>query len=295
VRRALRLPYVAIEAAGRTIASAGKASGPTSALELGFAGRLLGLLVVGLRPGEDEMSPKDRDALALVAAPLAVAIHATGLSEELQASRELIVAAREEERRRLRRDLHDGLGPTLTGMALAADAAANLVETDAGKTRELLDGLRRDGRQAVGDIRRLVDNLRPPALDELGLIGALRQRAEQTVRRTDGGPVQVEINVSDPLPPLPAAIEVAAFRITTEALNNVVRHSQASKAVVRLTHGAALEIEIIDNGRPVNGVWRPGVGLEGMRERAAELGGTCEAGPTAEGARVCVSLPLGAA
>jgi len=192
----------------------------------------------------------------------------------------------------LRRDLHDGLGPTLTGMALAADATANLVETDVAQARTLLDGLSRDSRQAIGDVRRLVDDLRPAALDELGLVGALRQRAEQTVRRADGEVVQVTVEATEPLPALPAAIEVAAFRIATEALNNVVRHSQASRAVVQLRLGKALEIEVVNDGPTLNGTWRPGVGLQAMRERAAELGGICEAGPTPEGARVYVSLPL---
>ncbi|CAN5858368.1 hypothetical protein BH23ACT12_BH23ACT12_15160 [soil metagenome] len=292
VRVALRLPYVAVTAGDETLAEAGEPSEVLVPLPLNYAGQKVGALVVGLRPGESALSPTDGNALTLVTAPLAVALHATRLSEELQSSREQIVAAREEERRRLRRDLHDGLGPTLTGMALAADATANLVQVDLAKARELLDGLRRDSRQAIVDVRRLVDNLRPPALDELGLVGALRQSAEQTVRRADGEVVEVAIEVPEPLPPLPAAIEVAAFRIATEAVNNVVRHSRASRAVVLLRHGKSLEIEVVDDGPQTNGAWKSGVGLQAMRERAAELGGTCEAGPTPTGARVYVSLPL---
>jgi two-component system NarL family sensor kinase len=292
VRNALRLPYVAVTAGGETLAAAGERSEMVLPLPLNYAGQKVGELVVGLRPGERQLSAADGNALTLVTAPLAVALHATRLSEELQSSREQIVAAREEERRRLRRDLHDGLGPTLTGMALAADAAANVAGSDLTRTRDLLDGLRRDSRQAIGDVRRLVDNLRPPALDELGLVGALRQSAEQTVRRADGEVIEVAVEAPDSLSALPAAIEVAAFRIATEAMNNVVRHSQATRAVVHLRHGKALEIEVVDDGPSVNGVWRPGVGLQAMRERAAELGGTCEAGPTPNGARVYVSLPL---
>lgn len=231
--------------------------------------------------------------LALVAAPLAVAVHATLLSDQLQASRERIIAAREEERRRLRRDLHDGLGPALTGVALIADAATNLLATDPERARELLGALRGEIRTAVADIRRLVEDLRPPALDDLGLVGALRQRVEHLVRRADGGALLVRLDVPGEVPVLPAAVEVAAYRVATEALTNVVRHSTASTAVLRLRCGRELDLEIADDGSP-DGPWRPGVGLHAMRERAAELGGGFEAGPSAEGGRVRVSFPLGA-
>lgn len=292
VRSALRLPYVAVTAGGEPLSWAGTPTERLENLQLNYAGRPVGELIVGLRPGERELDPADLNALTIVIAPLAVAIHATRLTQQLQASREHIVAAREEERRRLQRDLHDGLGPTLTGMALASDAAANLLLQDAGKTRELLDGIRRDSRQAIADVRRLVDNLRPPALEELGLVGALRQRADQLVRRADGEPVRVSVVVAEPLPVLPAAVEVAAFRIVTEALTNVVRHSKASDAVVELSCAERFEITVEDNGPTVNGTWTEGVGLKAMRQRVADLGGTCRAGPGPGGARVHASFPL---
>jgi signal transduction histidine kinase len=265
--------------------------------------------------------------LGLVAVPLAVAVHATRLSSELQSSREKLVSAREEERRRLRRDLHDGLGPTLTGVAFSADAVANLITTDANRSLtanappanatpgaavngslalgadgspglsadasravELLTRLRADTRAAIADVRRLVDDLRPPALDELGLIGALRQRADQLSFRADGATIQVSV-AANGLPTLPAALEVAAYRIATEALTNVVRHSRATSAVLALRCDGDLEIEVSDDGPP-NGAWHPGVGLQAMRERAAELGGNFEAGPTPEGGLVRASFPL---
>lgn len=292
VRSALRLPYVAVTAGAVLLSSAGSPTERLENLQLNYAGRTVGELIVGLRPGEQELDPADLNALTLVIAPLAVAIHATQLTQQLQLSREQIVAAREEERRRLQRDLHDGLGPTLTGMALAADAAANLVLQDAGRTRELVDGIRRDSRQAIADVRRLVDNLRPPALDELGLLGALRQRADQAVRRADGEPIRVTVLAAEPLPALPAAIEVAAFRIATEALTNVVRHSKAAQVVMELSCGERFEITVGDDGPMVNGTWREGVGLQAIRERVAELNGTFQAGPTPAGARVHVSFPL---
>jgi signal transduction histidine kinase len=150
--------------------------------------------------------------------------------------------------------------------------------------------LRADTRTAIADVRRLVDDLRPPALDELGLIGALRQRADQLTFRADGATIQVEVTAEE-LPALPAALEVAAYRIATEALTNVVRHSLATSAVLALRCDADLEVEVTDDGAP-NGVWRPGVGLHAMRERAAELGGTFEAGPTPSGSLVRARFPL---
>jgi signal transduction histidine kinase len=300
IRSALRLPYVAVSAGGEIVASDGVIAGtsgfPASTrdavvpVDLSYGGTAVGSLLVGLRSGESGLSVADRNVLALVAVPLAVAVHATRLSAELQASRERLVAAREEERRRLRRDLHDGLGPTLTGVAFTADAAANLVSVDAARASELLSTLRTDTRTAIADVRRLVDDLRPPALDELGLVGALQQRADQLSWRADGASVSVKVS-ADGLPALPAALEVAAYRIATEALTNVVRHSRATVAVLALRCGSDLEIEVTDDGPP-NGAWKPGVGLQAMRERAAELGGQFEAGPSASGGRVRASFPL---
>jgi two-component system NarL family sensor kinase len=294
VREALRLPYVAVAMHSDVLAADGHMpDGSVASVVLEYGGEVVGELLVGLRPGERELSVADRNVLTLLAAPLAVAIHATGLSAQLQASRGQIVAAREEERRRLRRDLHDGLGPTLTGVALTADAAANFVDQDPAQARELLASLRTDVRTALADVRRLVYDLRPPALDELGLIPALRQRAEQMSWRADGAALRVRVEAPDDLPALPAAIEVAAYRIATEALTNVVRHSRASAAVLQLRCGENLDVEITDDGRRT-APWQPGVGLQAMRERAAELGGRFEAGPSASGGRVYVSLPLAA-
>ncbi|MGH3734108.1 MAG: histidine kinase [Micromonosporaceae bacterium] len=291
IRDALRLRHVTVSGPVGVLAAHGPRAGPTQTIALAYRGEPVGELGVGLRPGERALSAADHAALHLVAAPLAVALHATRLSEQLQASRERIISAREEERRRLRRDLHDGLGPTLTGVALAADAAGNLLDSQPDRSRELLATLRAEVRHAIGDIRRLVENLRPPALDELGLVAALRQRVDQATWRADGAAVRVRLETPDELPALPAAIEVAAYRIANEALTNVLRHSRASVAVLRLRCGDTLAMEIADNGAP-NGAWRPGVGLQAMRERAEELGGQFNAGPSPDGGLVSVSFPL---
>jgi two-component system NarL family sensor kinase len=293
VRAALRLPYVAVRTPAGPLAADGDPAGQVlRAVPLHYAGEVVGEIVLGLRPGEREIATRDRDVLTLVAAPLAVAVHATGLSADLQSSRGRIVAAREEERRRLRRDLHDDLGPALTGVALAADAAANLIDDDPAATRELLGSMRSDVRSAIAGVRRLVDDLRPPALDEFGLVEALRHRTEQAARRADGASVRVSLHLDGPLPALPAGIEVAAYRIAAEALTNVVRHSRATAAAVRLRCADNLEIEVLDDGPPAGDRWQPGIGLRAMRERADELGGRFEAGPSADGGRVFASLPL---
>ena len=291
IRSALRLPYLAIERDGTVLASDGDPPERLHRWPLARGGKSEGRLTIGLRPGERELAAADRRALAMLADPVAVAVHSTVVSSELQASRERIVAAREEERRRLRRELHDGLGPTLTGIAFGADAAANLVATAPEQANELLTTLRRDTRSALADVRRLVDGLRPRALDELGLIAALKQRADQLAWRADGESVDVKLDVPADMPPLPAAVEVATYRIATEALTNVVRHSKATTARVRISVGDRLDVSITDNGPP-NGRWSPGVGLIAMRERVAELGGAFEAGPSPTGGSVSASFPL---
>lgn len=292
VRSGLRLPYVGIERDGQLLAENGVRPRTVVTFELGYGGQLVGSLLVGLRAGEQRLTETDARVLGTLGAPLAVAVHAVAVSTELQRSRERIVEAREEERRRLRRELHDGLGPTLTGIAFAADAAANHVH-DPDRTTELLAGLRRDARAALADVRRVVEDLRPPALDELGLLGALRQRADQLSWRSDGTALQVSLDVPGQVPALPAAVEVAAYRIATEALTNVARHSGAEHAVLRLRCDEALEISVVDDGA-TDGSWSSGVGLRAMRDRAVELGGSFLAGPTGTGGRVQAVLPVGA-
>ncbi len=289
IRAALRLPYVGVVVGGRTLASGGALDGPSADLPLRE-----GTLVVGLRRGETRLAPADERILALLSGPLSTAVHATTLLEELQDSRERLVVAREEERRRLRRELHDGLGPLLTGVALSADTAANLaggVPNDA--LQETLSAVRSDTRSAIREVRRIVDNLGPAALDALGLVEALRIRAEQVSHRSDGGALHAVVE-ADPLPPLPTAVEQAAYRIATEALTNVIRHSRAGSVVVRLdADDAGLHCEVLDDGGGT-AAWHAGVGITGMRERVAQLGGRCEVGPGPRGGEVRVCLPMAA-
>jgi signal transduction histidine kinase len=292
----LRLPFAAVRFGAGEVAAHGTAPELLHSTGLSYDGIRIGELIVGLRTGQRRLGSQDVAVLELLAGPLALALHATALSAALQESRVSIVAAREEERRRLRRDLHDGLGPVLTGIAFKADAARNTLPADPARASELLGQLRADTTGAIDDIRRLVFGLRPPALDDLGLIGSLRQQSARLAQRPDGGSLAVQLDVPEDLPPLPAAVEVAAYRIVTEAMTNAARHSGATSITVRLAlpEGDDLRIEVSDDGAGPPASWQAGFGLISMRERAAELGGSCEAGPApGGGGRVTASLPLG--
>jgi two-component system NarL family sensor kinase len=288
---ALRLPYAGIICEDRLLAAHGAEPGVVHTVALPTLDGTAAQLRVGLRYGERSPSPPDERALSLLGPPIAVALHAVRLAEQLRDSRARIVAAREEERRRLRRDLHDGLGTALTAVTLKADAAHNLQHRDPARAGELLLELRTDLSTAIADIRRLVYDLRPPALDELGLVGSLRQHAELNWRRDDA-PFVVSVDAATDMPPLPAAVEVAAYRIATEAVTNALRHSDATSCRIVMQAGGALHLDIIDDGQPAPGPWQHGVGLRSMLERATELGGTLTAGPIDHGGRVQALLPL---
>jgi signal transduction histidine kinase len=252
----------------------------------------VGEIVVGLRAGDLSLSSADEDVLRIVAPLLAQTLRAQAMSRDLQESRGAVVTAVEEERRRLRRDLHDGLGPTLSGVAFATDAARNQLRTDPDRADELLVSLRNDTAAAIAEIRRLVEGLRPPALDELGLVGAIRQHVA-TLHSSSGTPLAVTVDVDDPLPAMSAATEVAAYRIVLEALTNAARHADASSASVELrllTDDLVLAVR--DDGRSSTD-WTPGVGISSMRERARQVGGALRTSATGSGGLVEATLPLG--
>ena len=292
LRETLRLPGVRVQSQGVVAATSGEQSTRTHVVPLRFGGDTIGELVVSVRTGQQRLSAADLRTLELVGVPLAVALRATALATQLAQARGRVVAAREEERRRLRRDLHDGLGSRLTGAAYLADAVRNDVAAEPARAAARADDLRDEIAGAIDDIRRLVEGLRPPALDELGLVSALRNQATRFAQRPDGRPLRVTVQGPDDLSALPAAVEVAAYRIATEALTNVARHSTATSAVVRLERGADLLVEVVDDGQPT-GAYESGFGLSTMAERAAELGGTCTAGPASNGWSVRARLPLG--
>jgi two-component system NarL family sensor kinase len=291
--RVMRLPSAKIIVGDRILARCGADPATMAAIPLTHGEESVGELVIGLRYGESRLAAADERVLSLLAAPIAVALHATGLADELSRSREQTISAREEERRRLRRDLHDGLGPVLTGVVLNAEAALRLVRNDPTRSESLLGALRDQTTGALEDIRRLVYELRPPALDSLGLLGALQEYAMVLSRRADGAPLRVTVEAATPLGDLPAAAEVAAYRIVTEALTNVTRHSTADAAVVSLGVDAGeLHAAVHDDGVNAGTGVTPGVGLTSIRERAAELGGRCTIRLDRTGGRIDVWLPV---
>lgn len=295
VARSLALPYVAIESQADTdapeLAEWGRRHGEPIAVALVYRGEQVGRLLASPRTVQGKLSHRDRELLHEVAHSVALTVSAVSLSRGLQRAREQLVTAREEERRRLRRDLHDGLGPTLAGMVMQLDATSNVLRRDPSAVEPLLAGLRGAAQDAVGDIRRLVNGLRPPALDELGLVGALGECGER-FSDADAG-LSVSLEAPARLPPLPAAVEVAALRIVQEALANVVRHASARHCVVRLAANGALVLDVRDDGRGLRADDRPGVGLGSMRERARELGGSCAiTSPSGGGTHVHAVLPL---
>jgi signal transduction histidine kinase len=294
VAQALKLPFVAIALEKgeefETVSSVGLSVNAPFILPLTYQGETIGQLICAPRTPGEEFSPADRRLLENIARQAGAVSHAVRLADDLQRSRVRLVTAREEERRRLRRDLHDGLGPQLASLILKLDAARNLLPHDPDATATLLGELKTQTQGAIADIRRLVYNLRPPPLDELGLVAALREHA--TIHGTPDG-LRVSVEAPERLPPLPAAVEVAAYRIALEALTNVARHADAETCMIRFTLNGALQLEIIDDGRGVPQGVHAGVGLTSMRERAAELGGACEIGPAPNGGtRILARLPL---
>lgn len=262
-------------------------------LPLIYQGETIGQLIFAPRSPGESFAPSEQRLLQDIARQAGVAVHALRLTADLQHSRERLVTTREEERRRLRRDLHDGLGPQLASQTLTLSAARTLLRNDPEAADALLVEAMRHAQGAIADIRRLVYDLRPPALDDLGLVAALRAQAAQYE------PLGTRLTVVAPehLPPLPAAVEVACYRIAQEALTNVVRHAHARTSEICLSLQSAgtpaLELEIVDDGIGLQVDHAAGVGLTSMRERAEELGGTCVVERRGQdGTRVCARLPL---
>ena len=308
VTQALKLPYAAISLKqdGEDViaTSSGRTADELTRLALIYQSEHIGDLLLAPRTRGETFSSADRDLLADLARQAGIAVQAVHLTTdlqrlttELQSSRTRLVTAREEERRRLRRDLHDGLGSVLASLNWRAGALRLLLSRDPVAADALVVEQQTTIQAAIGDIRRLVYDLRPPALDELGLIGAIRERAAKQSAPTERDSIlglHIDVVAPDQLPALPAAVEVAAYRIVQEALTNVARHAQAHSCCVCLScENDLLHVEVSDDGIGLPESYRAGVGVLSLRERAAELGGTSEIARMPEGG-TCVQacLPL---
>lgn len=309
IATSLKLPFVAIKLAGqeRLVSEASlptnlsKLSSLTSSpvnFALSYQGETVGDLLVSPRRGEERLAERDLRLLKDLARQIGVVVYSLKLladlreantelkttNLDLRRAREKLVLAREEERRKLRRDLHDDLAPSLAGLALSADALTGLIEQDLARARLKSQELYTAIRHSVGDVRRLAHELRPPTLDEFGLVAALQERSQQF----STGNLLVKLEASPDLPLLPAAVEVATYRVAQEALMNVVRHAVARHCLIRLVYSsqenklaskneATLTLEISDDGQGLpahRSSLTGGVGLRSMREQAEELGGT---------------------
>lgn len=302
IGRELRLPYVVIEvdhaAWSETTATFGAPVGKLLALPLTYQGYPAGRLVVSGRRTGRTVTWRERRVLVDVAKHAGAALHTAKLLSDLRQSLDRVLYAREEERRRLRHELHDSVGPILAGISLGLHAARRVMTSDVRQADELMAHLEDELQTAIGEVRRLFETLRPPALDQLGLASAIREHIEilaTRMRTHDESPQEVSFDLkeSGDLVALPAIVEVAAYRIVCEALTNVARHSGARTCMVTLTRDNGLRVEVVDDGVGVDGRPGRGLGLGSMRERAAELGGTFRLDtPAAGGTRVAAWLPI---
>jgi signal transduction histidine kinase len=280
----LKLPYAEIVLFGFEdpvlLSKSGKWEKDLQAFPIYHQGSQIGCLNVALRSPDEPFSESDLRLIRQIGRQAGSIAYAVQLTRELRQSRARIVNTREQERRRLYRDLHDGLGPVLASQGLKVAAVRHLLEEEPGMALEILDGLAEQNEAAVAEIRRLVYALRPPELDELGLVEAIREYAAGLNFASQDA---TQFRVSAPQfesrrPSLPIEVEVAAYRIATEAITNVTRHANAKSCTISLYEekksiGDELCLEIVDDGIGIEGSDSVGVGLHSMRERTREIGG----------------------
>jgi signal transduction histidine kinase len=293
LRYALAVPGIELRQDGNAVAVSGQLDGHAVAVTPLRAGaEHVGDLALALPADQLQVAPTTSAVLGLVAPPLAQALQADRLTQQLTASQGRIVTVLEEERRRMRRDLHDGLGPILTGIAYSADAAANLTHSDPGEAHEILRRLRTDAADAIAEIRRIVYGLRPRVLDELGLVGAVHAQMT-SLRCADGRQFIVYVDAPAQLPELPAAVEVVAYRVAVEALTNVARHAHTNQADLHLEIADGRLLLSVHNGGDSSGqAWSPGVGIASMHERVGQIGGTLIIDRGTDGTTVTTEIPL---
>jgi signal transduction histidine kinase len=294
----LQLSYAAVELIGpvttEVAADYGRHGVSTIAFHLVYQGAHVGNLRVAVPSAGEDFNRSECHLIETLAYHVAPVARAVALTTELRRSRESVVRGREEERRRIRRDLHDGLGPILSGLRFGIEGVALRLSPESGE----VGALARLGKQAdLGrdEVRRLIDDLRPGALDSVGLVGAIEEATGRyRGALEDGRRVRFEVHAQGVGQDLPAAVEVAAYWIVTEAIHNVVRHAHAESCLVSLScESGVLEVLVADDGRGLTQACLPGVGTASMSERAQEIGGSCivENLPS-RGAQVRARLPL---
>jgi len=295
---ALRLAFVHVELTMPGMialsVSRGASLEPDRVMPL-YAGKVhVGRLSLAVRPGLEPLGRADERLLDALGHVLASSAYNLGLQQALRKALAQTVTAREEERRHIRREIHDGIGPLLAAALLRTETAMDL-PPGCPSQAESLQKLHTLQKTALTDVRSLVEGLRPPALDHGGLLAALQQHAELSAVMGAPGPPIVTFEVAGDLSVLPAAVEVAAYRIAQEAISNATKHAGAQQIVVRMNRtddGFAVEIE--DDGIGVPADTNPsGVGRVSMTERATELGGWCtNEHPPTGGTRVEAWLPI---
>lgn len=272
---------------GTALAGVGECPDDAQAVPLVFAGEDVGRLRLAPRRGESSLGPADLRLIEGVAPLVAAVIQSGRLTDDLRAERTRVLEATHSERGRLRQDLHDGLGPSLTGIGLGLEALQSRVTSD----EDLVARLRAEVSAALEEIRRIIDDLRPTALDDHGLVGALRNRVDQVSGHAG---LEVRLDAPEALAGVSPEVELAAFRIADEALTNVVRHAHARHCTVRLSADREFHLAIEDDGCGVGPGRNGGVGLASMRERAERLGGRFTLTSLTPGTEVRVELPMGA-
>jgi signal transduction histidine kinase len=285
IAAAVRVPGAELVGQSETRAVIGFVGPETVDVPLVMGGVTVGVLRLAPRPGESQLPAADRRLVEGLAPLVAAVLHAIELAAALRVERERVVAATETERARLRQELHDGLGPSLTGIGLGLEALEGRVGSS-----DLVARLRAETASSLEEVRRIIDGLRPGALESADLLSLLRIRAQHLSATT---PLRVTVRAPELLPVLAPEVEGAALRIVEEALTNVVRHAAATTCTVTVALDDALRLEVRDDGRGYAGPREGGVGIGSMRSRAERLGGSCDVRGTADGTVVTVTLPVG--
>lgn len=294
IASSLRVPAVSVEmvtSGGIVRVDHGEAHLAVTEIPLVSGDRTVGRLIVGSRESGRALGDADIRLLEDLAAQAAIAVEASRLALELQESRRGIVTAREDERLRIRRDLHDGLGSSLAGIGLGLHAASSEL-SQGDPAQRILEDLIAETTSAVQEVRRIVAGLRAPLLDEFGLESALRQQADRLTQRSPT--LEIEVHFDSANPHIPPAVEGAVFGIVSEALTNVTRHSMAQHCSVRIQVNDDVQIEVVDDGVGFNPDVSAGNGVSSMQQRAEELGGRVTIASDLEGGtRVRAQFPSG--